>query len=430
MQVSVEAGEGLERRMKIDLPFEQIAVEVDKRLRQLARSVKLSGFRPGKVPMKVLRHRFEERVQMEVFGDLVQSCYADALAQESLRPAGLPRIEPEIDVQAQRAAFTAIFEVMPEFELAPLAERGIKRPVCELTDADLDRMIEQLRQQRKTWTAVERPCQRGDRVTVSFAGTLDGQAFAGGSATGLAIELGSGQMLPGFEDGLIGASVGEQRQLDLTFPVPYHVERLAGQAVRLDVTLETVSEPNLPDIDTEFAKSYGIVDGDVDRFMADVRANMEREMSQRIAASLKERVMDLLLEANPIDLPGALVETEMKALSERMSQNGDGEKKPPSWLFEGMARRRVALGLILGRVIDENAIKLDTHRVRETIERMASTYERPQEVIDYYYSDRQRLGTVEAQTIEDQVVDLVMERVVVEDEAIAFADLANPSVEA
>ncbi len=283
MQVSVETGEGLERRIRIDLPFEQVDSEIEKRLQQLARKIRLPGFRPGKVPMKVLRQRYAEHVQQEVFGDLVQSSLTDAMSREPFRPAGMPRIEPDIDLAEKRVGFTAIFEVMPEFELAALSEQVVKRPVSTVTDADLDAMIEQLRQQNKTWEAVERPCQTGDQLTVSFTGTVDGEAFEGGSTSGLKLELGAGRMIPGFEDGLIGASTGEQRTLDLTFPEPYQAAHLAGKPVRFEVTVDAVAEPKVPEIEDEFLQRFGVEDGDVERFKTEVRRNMERELKAAAA---------------------------------------------------------------------------------------------------------------------------------------------------
>jgi trigger factor len=428
MQVSVETGEGLERRMKIDLPFEQVAVEVEKRLQQYARSARLPGFRPGKVPMKLLRQRFSERVHQEVFGEMVQSSFMEALDKESLRPAGMPRIEPDIDLAGQRVSFTAVFEVMPEFELAPLSGKSVKRPVCELTDDDLATMIERLREQRKTWLAVERPCQQGDQVTVSFTGTVDGEAFDGGSSTGLKIELGAGRMIPGFEDGLVGLSAGEQRALDLTFPDPYQAANLAGKAVRFDVTLDAVAEPQLPAVDADLAKAFGIEDGDVERLNADIRGNMERELKQRIQARTKEKVMDLLFEANEIALPTALVESEMQSMAEQMEQAiGGGKLSLPHTLFETGARRRVALGLILRKFIKDHDLKVDESRVRERVEQMASTYEQPQSVIDYYYADRERLSSVQTLVLEEQVVELVLGQVAVEDEPVGFVELTNPA---
>ena len=426
MQVSVEAGEGLERRMRIDLPFEEVSAEVEKRLQQLARRAKLPGFRPGKVPMKVLRQRYNEQLHQEVFGDMVQQSLYKAFDQQALQPAGMPRIEPDLDIAAGRMGYTAIFEVMPEFELAAIADKTVKRPVSELTDTDLDGMIQRLREQRKTWETVERPAQLGDQLTIGFVGTVDGEPFEGGTTTGFKLELGSGRLIPGFEDGLVGAAVGETRVLDLTFPDPYQAEHLAGKPVRFEVTLEAVAAPRLPEVDAEFVKNFGVEDGDVERFKADVRRNMERELKERLTARTKERVMDMLYEANPIELPKALLQSEMRSMVEQMRQAlGGGEMRLPPEMFESGARRRVALGLILGKIIRDNAIEADPARVRETVERMAASYERPQDVIDYYYGDDERLSSVRALVLEEQVVDLILEQVQVEDESLTFAQLTE-----
>ncbi len=428
MQVSVEAGEGLERRMTVDLPFEQITQEVDKRLQQLARTVRLPGFRPGKAPMKILRQRFAERVHLDVFGEMVQSSFTEALTQESLHPVGSPKIEPEMDLDAERFSFTAIFEVMPEFELASLSGRSLKRPVCELAEADVDAMIERLREQRKTWTPTERPCQSGDQVTLTYQGTLNGEPFEGGAGSDIKLELGSGEMIPGFEDGLIGASVGETRTLELTFPDPYQTAHLAGQPVRFEVTLQAITEPVLPLIDAEFVKAFGVEDGDLERFRADVQANMARELKDRLAARIKESVMDLLFEANPLELPQALVKSEIQDMAERVAQSlGDAKMILPDALFETGAKRRVALGLILGRMIKDHDLNVDAAQIREMVEQLASTYDEPQAVLDYYYSDRKRLALIESSLLEQQAVDLVMGQLATEDEVISFAELTSPA---
>lgn len=426
MQVSVEAGEGLERRMRVDLPFDEVGAEVEKRLQQLARRAKLPGFRPGKVPMKVLRQRYNAELHQEVFGDMVQKTLYKAFEQESLMPAGMPHIEPDLDIDAGRMAYTAVFEVMPEITLASVSDKVVKRPVSELTDTDLDDMIQRLREQRKTWAAVERPAQAGDQLSIGFVGTIEGEAFEGGTTTGFKLELGSGRLIPGFEDGLIGAAVGETRTLDLTFPEGYQAEHLAGKPVRFEVTVESIAEPRLPEVDAEFVKNFGVEDGDVERFKADVRRNMERELKERLTARTKERVMDMLYEANPVDLPKALIQSEMRTMVEQMRQAlGGGQMQLPPEMFESGAKRRVALGLILGQIIRDNEIKADPERVRETVERMAASYEQPQEVLDYYYGDEERLSSVRALVMEEQVVDLMLEQVQVEDEPLTFAQLTE-----
>ena len=429
MQVSVETGEGLERRMRIDLPFERIQGEVDKRLQQLARSARLPGFRPGKVPINLLRQRYGEQVQQEVFGELVQTSFSEAVAKEALRPAGMPRIEPDIDHAEKRYGYTAVFEVLPQFELAPLSGKVLKRPVAQVTDADLEAMLERLRTQRKSWQPAQRPAQSGDRLTVAYTGTIDGEAFEGGSSASSQLELGSGRMIPGFEDGLIGARAGETRSLDITFPEGYHAAPLAGKPVRFEVTVNAVDESVLPEVDADFARSFGVEDGDVERFRSDVRANMERELKQRIKARTKEAVMDVLVAENAVDIPAVLVSEEVRSLKEQMRQNlGGGRMELPDNLFEDSARRRVALGLIIAEIVKKNGIVANAASVREAVEEMASTYEQPQELVDYYYADRKRLAPVESLVLEERVVDWVLGQVAVEDEATTFQQLTEPGM--
>ena len=427
MHVSVESGEGLERRMRINLPFERIQGEVDKRLQQMARGARLPGFRPGKVPLKLLRQRYGEALQQEVFGELVQSSFGEAVAQESLRPAGRPKIEPDIDQAQRRFGYTAVFEVLPDLQLAPLAGRTLRRPVSQVTDGDLEVMIERLREQRKTWEPVDGPAEPGHRMTVSYQGTLNGEPFEGGSGSGSQLELGSGRMIPGFEDGLIGAAAGETRGLDLQFPDTYPRQDLAGKPVHFEVQVESVSRPVLPEVDADFVRQFDIEDGDLDRFRADVRANMERELAQRTKARTKERVMDLLISANAIETPRALVQAEIRSLKEEMRQRLDGGRMElPDSLFEESARRRVALGLIIAEIVKLNGIKADPTRIRSAVEDLASIYERPQEVIDYYFGDRQRLAPVESLVLEEQVIEWVLSQVTVEDEPLSFSQLTEP----
>jgi trigger factor len=418
----VQSGEGLERRMTVGLAQEAIDSEVEKRLRDFARSARLPGFRPGKVPVKVLRQRYGQRLRQEVVGEMVQSSFSQAVAQENLRPAGAPHIEPEIDETGGRYGYTATFEVLPSFELGSLEGKVIKQPVAEVTDADLDALIGRLREQRKTWSPVERAAQSGDKVTISYEGSVDGESFPGGSGKDVEIELGTGRMIPGFESGLVGAAAGEERTLELMFPGDYRAEQLAGKAATFAVTVHEVAEPVLPELDAEFAKSFGVEDGDLERFRNDVRTNMERELKQRIEGRMKQQTMDLLLQANPIELPQVLVTQEIGALREQTSQGikGSSSFQLPDSLFEEQARRRVALGLIIAEVVKANGIQVDPKRVREAVEDMASTYEDPQEVIDFYYKNKQHLASFESLALEGQVVDWVRERVTVEDEPTSF----------
>ena len=425
MQVSVESGEGLERRMTVGLSAEQFEVEVDSRLQKVGRTARIAGFRPGKIPLKVLRQRFGGKVRSEAFGDLVQSSFAEAVAQQNLRPAGAPRIVPTIE-DGGNYGYTATFDVLPSFSLGSIADAVIRRPSAEVQDADLAAMLDHLREQHKTWVSVERPAEKGDRVMASFTGTVDGEEVAGASAKDRPIELGAGRLIPGFEEGLIGVVAGESRTLDLTFPEGYQATQLAGKPVTFEVAVAKVDAPVLPEIDAELARAFGVADGDVDRFRSDVRANMERELRQRIQARLKTQAMDALLAANPIPVPGILVRQEISALREQTRQNaGATDIQLPDVLFEESAKRRVALGLILAEVVQRNGIVVDASRVRATVQEMASTYEDPSEVVDYIYSNKDRLAPIENMVLEDQVVDWALGEARVEDESLSFQDLTE-----
>lgn len=430
MQVSVENGAGLERRLTVTLEPEKVEAEVEKRLRDFARSARMPGFRPGKVPVKTLRQRYEGQILGDVFSELTQSTFGQALLQEKLKPVGQPTFDADIDPVARHYAYTAAFEVLPEFELGTLAGKSLKRPLATVADADLEALIERLREQRKTFEEVDRPAQEGDRVTISFSGILAGESdpFPGGSGKDFQLVLGSGQMIPGIETGLVGATAGEERELDLSFPSTYHVESLQGKAVTFVVSVHAVAEPHLPAVDEEFAKAFGVEDGDLDRFRQDVRANMTRELKQRVDARIKSQAMDLLLDTNPIEIPKSLVAQEVKVLKEQMRQTLRGNTKIelPDHLFEENAQRRVRLGLILARVVQDNQIKADPERVREAVEDLASTYENPKEVVDFYYGSKEHLSSVEALALEGHVVDWVLTQVQVEDESQSFQELMNP----
>jgi len=431
MQVSVESSDGLERRMTVELPADRVGEAMEKRLKEIARTARLDGFRPGKVPMSVVRKRFGGQVQQEVFGDLVQSSYFEALANEQLKPAGEPAIEPMDKALDEGMGYVAVFEVMPEIELAALASAVIDRPVAQVTDADVTAMVEKLRQQRTTWNEVDRDAQADDQVNIDFKGFIDGEAFEGGTAEGVPLVLGSGSMIPGFEDGLIGAKGGDERTLKVTFPDDYRVDTLAGKEASFEVKVHSVSEPVLPEIDEEFAKAYGVAEGGVDALYQEIRANMERELADKIRSELKEQAMDALLEANSIEVPKALVTQEAQALQqqtkENMAQGGQSSSLDlPLDLFEEQAKRRVMLGLLISEVVKANEIKIDQDRVREKVEQFAQSYETPQEVIDYYYSDPKNLAPVENVVLEDQVVDWVLEQATVEDKESGFEQIMSP----
>jgi trigger factor len=414
--------------MRVELPPEEIEQQIDKRLRDVARNARLPGFRPGKVPMRVLRQRFGESVRGEVFGEMVQASFSDAVTKAELRPAGMPEFEADIDQGARRYAYTAKFEVLPQVALNDLKDHVIKRPIVEVLDADLDAMIERLRKQRKTWTQVERPAAKGDRLTIAFEGTIDGEEFPGSSAENHPLELGSGRMVPGFEEQLVGAVAGEERGVTVTFPENYQAPGLAGKQVMFNVSVAEVAEPVLPEVDADFVRGFGIDDGDLDKFRADVRDNMQRELRQRVDSRLKSQVMDALVEANPLDLPAVLVAEEVKVLRAQMRQAAGGANFDlPDELFTDSAKRRVALGLIVAEIVKQQGLSPDPARVRATVERMAASYEKPQELVDHYYADRQRLASVESLVLEEMVVELVLKEADVQDEPMTFAALTETS---
>lgn len=428
MQVTVEADEGLARRMTVELPADDVEQQVDQKLREVARQARLPGFRPGKVPMRVLRQRFGESVRGEVLGEMVQSTFPQAVAEQELRLAGQPQIEPDIDAESGRYAYVARFEVLPEIDLHDLTGKRIARPVAEVADADVDRMIERLREQRRTFEDVERPAQSGDRLTISFTGSIDGEPFEGGSGEHRQLVLGSGTFIPGFEEQLEGASAGDERVVEVTFPEDYQNSELAGRAAQFQVSVEAVAEPHLPDLDADFMTAFGIEDGDFERFRADVRANMERELKQRIQSNVKSQVMDALLEANPVDLPAALINEEIQSLKQQTLQSAGGvDIDLPNELFAESAARRVKLGLVVAEVVKRYELKPSEERVRELVEELAATYERPEDFIRYHYADQQRLAAVESLAVEELVVERMLETAEVEEESSSFDALTESS---
>ena len=432
MQVTVETTQGLERRVKVQVPEDRVQGEVSKRLTSIAQSARLPGFRPGKAPMKVIAQRYGKQVREEVVGEIVQSSFRDAIVQEHLRPAGNPTIDPLEWESGSGVAYTAVFDVYPEVSLPAIDSLKITRPTAEIDDADLDRMLERLRKQRRTWEAVERASTPGDRVTVDFQGTCEGEARDDLKGEGVSIELGAGQLFKAFEDSLVGREAGQELSLDLQFPSDLAAGPLAGKPVNFQVEVHTVEEPVLPDLDEAFAESFGVKEGGIEKLKRDVRANMQRELDDGIRSVTKQRVMEALLAGRSLELPGSLVEREVERsmASRRLELSHSGYDVEQIELdekdFEEPSRRRVSLGLLIAELIKENDIKADPDEVRARIDGIASTYEDPQEVVRWYYSEPAHLSDVESSVLEDTVVEWILARAEVATETTSFDELLNP----
>jgi trigger factor len=436
MQVSVETTSELQRKMTVHVPEEKIQEQVASRLKSLAGKVKIHGFRPGKVPHSLIEKRFGSSVREEVLADMIQSSFYDAVRAEKLNPVGGPVITSQESAHGQGLSYVADFEVMPEFVLIPPETMEVKRYVSEVTEQDVDGMILRLREQKKIWREVDRPAAVQDRVTISFEGKLGDEPFTDGKTENFPVVLGSNQLIPGFEDKLVGAAPHSHLTFDLEFPQDYGNEKLAGKSGTFDVDIAKVEESVLPELDAEFAKSYGIESGDMDSFRADIRANMEREMNRALQARTKTSVMDELFERNSsLSVPRALVNQELTHLI--MPYQEAGQKRKQSFdeaqlkeRFEPIAKRRVTLGLLLNKIIQTNKLSVDPKRVRAAVEELAVSYENPEQVVSWYYSNRAQLEQVESMVLEDQVVDAVLEKAKVIDEKISFKDLMQPVQEA
>ena len=427
MQVSVEKTSELSRKMTVSLPEEMVQEKMEARFKSLAREVKIDGFRPGKVPVRVVKKMYSDRVRGEITGDLIQSTYFQALQEQELNPAGHPHIHP--NEESAGFEYTAEFEVYPEVSLEVLPSLEIKRPVATVEQADQDNMVAKLREQKKGWNTVERTSEKDDRVTIHFSGVCEGENFTDGKVENYQVEIGSEKMIPGFEDELIGLETGANKTFEVTFPEGYGNEKLAGKPTEFEVELIKIEESFLPEIDEEFIKAYGVEDGTMDSFNADVKSNMSRELEQALKGKLKNAVMDALYEKVGISVPNALIDQEVQNMMKPYEANAKKQGMKiedldlPKDMFEGQAKRRVALGLILGEIIQKNEIKVDDDKVRSTIEEMASSYEKPEDVLEWYYADENRLNEVRQMVLEDQTVEWIVDQAQVSDETVSFEDV-------
>jgi trigger factor len=429
MATQLESTGALERRLSLSVSMGDVGRQVEQKLRNLSRTVRMPGFRPGKVPMKMIQQSYGPQVHAEVMGDAVSKAFNDALVEHGLRIAGQPKIEPREEADAERAGFTATFEVYPEIALGDPSQIEVERAQCTVGEGEVDKTLEILRKQRTIWEPVERAAADGDRVTIDFVGRRDGEAFQGGSADDFPFVLGEGRMLVDFETGVRGAAAGEKRAFPVAFPADYTAKDLAGKTADFEATVKKVEAPRLPELDAEFAKQLGVADGDLAKLRADIRANLEREVAQRLRTRTKQSVMEALPALAQIELPRALVDAEAANLAERAkedlkSRGMDVKDLPiPVDAFTETAAKRVRLGLIVAEIVKRQQLQAKPEQLRRQIEEFAQSYENPAEVIRWYFSDRQRLAEVEALVVEQNVVDWVLANAKVADRQLAFDEL-------
>ena len=429
MAANVEQLDSLERRLQMTVPVERIEREIDERLKKMARNAKMPGFRPGKVPLKLLAQTYGPQLRSEVLGDAVQKAFTDAVREANLKVAGQPRIEPKQDAVAGALEFSATFEVYPEFSIGDVSAASIERPQVVVDDAAIDRTLEILRKQRVSYAPAARAAQDGDRVTVDFAGTIAGESFAGGKAEGFAFVLGEGRMLPEFETAARGMAALEAKTFELKFPEDYHGGDVAGKTASFALTVRQVEAPQLPALDAQFAQSLGVGDGDLAKMRNEVRQNVEREVAKRVEARVKHQALEALLGATPLELPKSLVAMETRELVERAAADLRArglkfEKLPlDPQAFEASAKRRVALGLIIAELARAEKLQPKPAEVRALIEQEAQSYESPAEVVKWFYMQPQRLQEMEGMALEANVVRWVLQKAKVADKAMPFDEL-------
>lgn len=425
---TVQANE-LERRVDLSIAIADVEKEMEQRLKRMGKNMKMPGFRPGKVPFNIVKQQYGDQARHEVLAEELDRVFGATVTEQKLRVAGYPRIEPKTSESSTHLEFSAIFEVYPEFALGDLSAATVERPVLEVGDAEIDKTLDILRQQRVAYETTDRAAAKEDRVVIDFLGKKDGEPFPGGQASDYPFVLGQGQMLPDFETAVEGTPAGVTKTFDLTFPADYFAKDLAGQTVQFDITVKQVQAPTLPQVDSDFAKGMGIADGDVAKMREEIGSNLKREVKRRIEGKVKEQVMEALLGANPIAVPNALVEMEIQRLMQAARQDMEqrGMKTTdfpiqPEW-FADQAKRRVTLGLILAEVVKTEKLQATPEQIRTMVEETAASYEQPEEVIRWYYAQPQRLSEVEGVAIENNVVAWVMGKAKVTDKAAAFDEL-------
>jgi trigger factor len=431
LDVSLEKAKGLERKMTVRVPAAEIEREIDARLVKMSRTARIKGFRPGKIPPKVVRQRYGTQIRQEVLADVIRASFSRAVQQAELNPAGGPAIEPLTGADGEHFSYRATFEVYPEIALKGLEKIGIEKPLVGITDVDVEKMIERLRTQRATWQSIDRKAKVNDRVTVDFTGKIDGETFRGGEGKDVAVVLGSGQVVEDFDKALHGVAKGEEKSAKVKFPKDYGVPALAGNKAVFEIRVKGVEEQVLPEINAEFLAAFGVTDGGLEALKVEVRKNMQRELDERLRVHMRAQALNALLGANPVDVPNALVAEEVRGLqAEAMRRLGvqDPQKAPPAESFREAATRRIRLGLLVQELIKAHKIELDRGRVDRRIEELAMPYEKPQEAAQLYRGSRELMAQIESAVFEDQVVDFVLERGKVKDKASTFDEFMGMGV--
>ncbi|MCA1921626.1 trigger factor [Buttiauxella noackiae] len=429
MQVSVETTQGLGRRLTITIAADSIETAVKSELVNVAKKARIDGFRKGKVPMTVIAQRYGASVRQDVLGELMSRNFVEAIIKEKINPAGAPNYVPGEYKLGEDFTYAVEFEVYPEVELQGLEAIEVEKPVVEVTDEDVDAMLDTLRKQQATWKDSDAAATAEDRVTIDFTGSVDGEVFEGGKASDFVLAMGQGRMIPGFEDGLVGHKAGEEFTIEVTFPEDYHAENLKGKAAKFDIVLKKVEERELPEFTEEFIKRFGVEDGSVAGLRTEVRKNMDRELKGAVRNRIKSQAIDGLVNANNIDVPAALIDSEIDVLRRQAAQRFGGNEKQalelPRELFEEQAKRRVVVGLLLGEVIRTHELKADEERVKGLIEEMASAYEDPAEVVEFYGKNKELMDNMRNVALEEQAVEAVLSKAKVTEKATNFSELMN-----
>ena len=428
MQVSLSTVAGLERRLEVAVPAERVAAEIENRYKEIARTARLKGFRPGKAPLAVVRQQYASQVQSEVVGDLLRDSYAEAVSRQNLKPATDPRIEELSAEPGAELRYVALIEVMPEIALNPVSEIAIERPSAEITDADIVAMLETMRKQRPDFVAVEREAGENDRVTVDFEGRIEGELFQGGSANGFPFVIGQGRMLKEFEDGVRGAKAGETRSVTVNFPADYGSEQVAGKTALFSITVQTVEEQKLPELDDAFCAAFGVSEGGLEALQREVRSSMQRELDNAIRGKVRTQVLDALHDANPIEVPKGMVAEAMQSmqidLARRMGLK-DFSQLPKNDAMEAPARRRVALGLVVGEIVRAQDLKVDRARVNARLNEAVGDHPSADEMRRQYLQNAEAMRQIESAALEDQLIDWVLSQAKVTDAPSSFSELTG-----